>query len=43
MAFIEIVGAGALVCYVVSILFNNVGFGCLAVGLTMYALQGGGI
>ena len=41
MAFMEIVGGFAIICYILAILFNNVGLGALALGLTMYALQYG--
>ena len=39
--FIAIVGTGAIVCYVLAILDNNAGLGALALGLTIYGLQGG--
>lgn len=41
MVFTEIVGGSAIACYVLAIIFNNAGFGALALGLTIYALKGG--
>jgi hypothetical protein len=38
-AFSAGIGVVALVCYGISIVFNNTGFGALALGLTIYALH----
>ena len=43
MTFTEIVGVGAIFCYIFAIIFNNAGFGSLALGLTIYALYGSGL
>lgn len=42
MTFTEIIGGGAIVCYVLAIVFDNAGLGALALGLTIYALHSGG-
>jgi len=39
MTFTGVVGAGAIVCYVLAIIFNNAGLGALGIGSTMYALK----
>ena len=41
MSFTAIVGGGAILCYILAIIFDNAGLGALALGLTIYALHGG--
>jgi len=41
MTFTAIVGSGAIICYILAIIFDNAGLGALALGLTIYALHGG--
>ena len=41
MVFTEVIGIGAIFCYVGAIIFDNAGLGALALGLTIYALHGG--
>jgi len=41
MTFTEIIGTLAVILYVCAIVFNNAGLGSLALGLTIYTLQGG--
>lgn len=43
MSFSAIIGGWAVFCYVISIIFDSVGFGALALGLTIFALNNGGI
>ena len=42
MTFTGAIGIGAIICYVVAIILDNVGVAALALGLTMYALKFGG-
>ena len=37
--FTAAVGTGAIICYVLAIIFDNAGLGALALGLTIYALH----
>jgi len=43
MVFTEVIGAGAVICYLLAIIFDNAGWGCLALGLTIYTLKMGGL
>lgn len=43
MSFIALVGGGAIVCYITGTIFDNAGLSALGVGLTIYALHGGGL
>lgn len=43
MSFTGLVGTGAIISYVLAIIFDNVGFASLALGLTYFALNSGGV
>ena len=37
--FQAMIGGTAVLCYALSIIFDNAGLGCLALGLTIYAMN----
>ena len=37
--FTGAIGIGAVICYILAIVFDNSGLGALALGLTIYALH----
>ena len=41
MVFQEVVGGTAILCYILAVVFDNAGFGALALGLTIYAIETG--
>lgn len=43
MSFTALVGGGAILCYIAGTIFDNAGLSALALGLTIYALHGGGL
>jgi hypothetical protein len=38
-SFTGVIGTGAVICYILAIIFDNAGLGALALGLTIYALH----
>jgi len=41
VSFFGMLGVWTIICYALAIIFNNVGLGALALGLTIYSLKGG--